>query len=126
MTRKLFACTLVLFVAVLLGGTSAWANKAAVSIEAPQTAAKGSEIVIRVTVTHSSNSAYHHTEWLWIRVNGKEIARWDYTGSHLPDGATFTKEVKWKVDGNVGIQAKANCNLHGSRGEATATVKAKE
>ncbi len=126
MTRKIFAFTLVLFAVALLGGSPAWANKAAVSIAAPETAAKGSEIVIRVTVTHSRNSAYHHTEWLWIKVNGKEIRRWDYTGSHLPEGATFTKEIKWKVDGNVEIQAKANCNLHGSKGERTAIVKVKE
>lgn len=126
MRRKIFAFALVLFAAALLGGSPAWANKASVSIAAPETAAKGSEIVIRVTVTHSRNSAYHHTEWLWIKVNGKEIRRWDYTGSHLPEGATFTKEIKWKVDGNVKIQAKAYCNLHGSKGERTAIVKVKE
>ena len=126
MTRKIFVLTLVLFAAALLGGPPAWANKSAVTIEAPKTAAKGSEIVIRVTVTHSSNSAFHHTDWLWIKVNGKEIGRWEYSGSKLPEGATFTKEIKWKVDGNAEIQAKANCNLHGSRGEATATVIVKE
>jgi desulfoferrodoxin (superoxide reductase-like protein) len=126
MARKIFALTLILFAAALLGASPAWANKAAVSIEAPKTAAKGSEIVIRVTATHSRNSAHHHIEWLWIKVNGKEVGRWDYTGSHLPEGATFTKEIKWKVDGDMEIRAKANCNLHGSKGEGTATVKAKE
>ncbi len=126
MTRRIFIFKMVFLASALLGSRPAWANKAAVSIEAPKTAAKGSEIVIRVTVTHSSNSAFHHTEWLWIKVNGKEIQRWDYSGSKLPEGATFTKEIKWKMDGNAAIQAKANCNLHGSKGEGTATVNVKE
>ena len=126
MNRRIFIFKMILFCAALLYGRPAWANKAAVSIEVPKTAAKGSEIVIRVTVTHSSNSFFHHTEWLWVKVNGKEIRRWEYSGSNLPEGATFTKEIPWKVEGDTEVQAKASCNLHGSQGEGTATVKVTE
>ena len=126
MIRKIFVFSLALFAAALLCGPPAWANKSAVSIEAPKTAAKGSEIVIRITVTHSSNSFFHHTEWLWVKVNGEEIRRLDYSGSDRPEGATFTKEITWKVEGDTEIQAKASCNLHGSQGEETARITLKE
>ena len=104
----------------------AWANKSEAKIEAPETAAKGSEITLKVTVIHSANSALHHTEWLWVQVNGKEIARWNYSGSNLPEGATFTKEIPLKVEGPLEIKAKASCNNHGSAGEVSARVGVKE
>jgi hypothetical protein len=59
-------------------------------------------------------------------VNGKEIARWDYTMSNLPEGATFTKEIKYRIDGDIEIKAEASCNLHGSAGPAMAKVLVKE
>jgi len=105
---------------------NAWANKAEAKIEATENAAKGSEITIRVTVTHSADSFLHHVEWLWIQVNGNEIARWDYTATNRPEGATFTKEIKYKVEGDAEIKAKASCNIHGSAGEALIKVLAKE
>ncbi len=103
----------------------AWANKAETKIEVPETAAKGSEITIKLTVTHSANSAFHYTEWLRVQINGKEIAKWEYSSGNRPEGATFTKEIKFKVDGDLEIKAKASCNMHGSAGEATAKVTAK-
>jgi desulfoferrodoxin (superoxide reductase-like protein) len=102
----------------------AWANKSETKIEAPDTAEKGSEITIKVTVTHNANSAIHYTEWLWVQVNGKEVARWDF-GSKKPEGATFTREIKVKVEGDLEIKAKANCNMHGSANEAVVKVTAK-
>ena len=102
----------------------AWANKSETKIEAPESAAKGSEITVKVTVTHNGNSAFHYTEWLWVKVNGKEVARWDF-GTKKPEGATFTREIKVKVDGDLEIRAKASCNMHGSANEAVVKVKAK-
>ncbi len=110
----------------LFGRRIAWANKAEAKIEVPETLGEGSEIPIRVTVIHSANSFFHHVEWLWIQVNDKEIARWDYSVTNRPEGATFTKEIKYKVEGNVEIKAKASCNIHGSAGEAVAKVSASE
>jgi len=104
--------------------TPAWANKSETKIEAPETAARGSEITVKLTVTHTANSAIHYTEWLWVQVNGKEVARWDF-GSQKPEGAAFTREIKVKVDGDLEIKAKANCNMHGSANEAVVKVTAK-
>jgi len=49
----------------------------------------------------------------------------DYSSSNRPEGATFTKEIKLKVDGDLEIKAKANCNMHGSANEALGKVTAK-
>jgi hypothetical protein len=40
----------------------AFANKAAVTIEGPTSVAKGTEVTLRVIVTHSANSPSHYTE----------------------------------------------------------------
>jgi desulfoferrodoxin (superoxide reductase-like protein) len=112
-------------VVILFSGNS-WANKAEAKIEVPEAAAKGAEISIRVTVTHNADSSLHHVEWLWIQVNGHEIARWDYTATNRPEGATFTKEIKYKLEGKAEIKAKASCNMHGSAGEAVTTILARE
>jgi desulfoferrodoxin (superoxide reductase-like protein) len=126
MNRRDFILTSAAFVAGFLGpGGTAWANKAETKIEVPESAAKGSEITVRMTVTHSSNSFLHYTEWLWVQVNGKET-RWDFSSGNRPEGETFTREVKVKVEGPLDIKAKANCNLHGSAGEVSAKVAIKE
>lgn len=103
----------------------AWANKSETKIKAPESADKGSEITIKITVTHSANNFFHYTEWLWVQVNGKEIAKWEYSSGHRPEDATFTKEIKFKVDGDVEIKGEASCNMHGSANVATAKVMAK-
>ncbi len=102
----------------------AWADKSETKIEAPETAAKESEITVKLTVTHSANNFIHYTDWLWVQVNGKEVARWDFD-SKKPEGATFTREIRVKVDGDLEIKAKANCNIHGSANEAVVKVTAK-
>ena len=101
----------------------AWANKAEARLEVPDSALKGSEITIKVTVIHSANSFFHYTEWAWIQVNGKEIARWDFTSGTRPESETFSREAKLRVEGDFEIRAKASCNLHGSANEAIAKVK---
>ena len=119
--------SLIFFVMlVLVYGGYVWANKSTTSIEVPESIPKGSEITIRVTVTHNANSFMHYTKWLQIMVNGKEMARWDYTMGSRPEGATFTKEIKYKVEGDIEIKAEASCNIHGSAGPAIAKVSVKE
>jgi len=124
MTGELSLIFLVMI--VLLYGQDVWANKAATSIEAPENITKGSEITIRVTVTHNANNFTHYTKWLQIMINGKEIARWDYTAGNRPEGAIFTKEIKYKAEGDIEIKAEANCNIHGSAGPSTVKVLVKE
>src|SRR4030043_1256110 len=117
---------ILLVMIVLVYGGYVWANKSTTSVEVPENITKGSEITIRVTVTHNANNFIHYTKWLQIMVNGKEMARWDYTMSNKPEGATFIKEIKYKVEGGIEIQAEASCNLHGSTGPATIKVLVKE
>jgi desulfoferrodoxin (superoxide reductase-like protein) len=124
MNRRKFFVTSAAFVGgVLVTAGTAWANKAESRLEVPEGAAKGSEAIIKMTVIHSANSFFHHVEWAWIQVNGKEIARWDFSSSNLPESETFSRTVKVKMEGNLEIKAKASCNLHGSANEAVATIK---
>ena len=122
-TRAL-VCISVLFILFSFVGP-ALANKASVSIEGPQTVAKDTDVTIRVTVNHRGNSFLHHTKWLQVMVNQKEIARWNYTGSQKPEVEVFTKEIKIKVDGNMEVTAEATCNIHGSAGPATFQISVK-
>jgi desulfoferrodoxin (superoxide reductase-like protein) len=122
MTRRSVLLSFVLSILILLCTSNAFANQSTVSIQAPTSAAKGSEITIRVTVTHNANNFLHYTEWVSGMVNNQEVARWNYTGGKRPDGEVFTKEVQYTLNGDAEIRAEAGCNLHGSAGPATARV----
>jgi len=127
MKRMVVNLSLIFLVVVLLlNGQDVWGNKSATSIEVPENISRGSEITFRVTVTHNANSFIHYTKWLQIMINGKEIARWDYTMGNRPEGATFTKEIKYKAEGDIEIKAEASCNIHGSAGPATVKVLVKD
>jgi desulfoferrodoxin (superoxide reductase-like protein) len=112
-----------LFVFYLNSG-SVFANKPTVSFGGPNSAEKGSEVVLKITVVHSANSFIHHTEWLKVQAGGKSLEEWDYSAFHLPDGATFTKEVTIKVLGDTEVVAEASCNIHGSGGPVKFTIMA--
>ena len=120
----MFFGLLALAMALLPGNVLA--DKSAVSIQAPSAVSRGSEGVVRVTVTHSANNFLHYTEWLYVKVNGKEIARWKYTSSERPEAETFTKEIKYTATDSMEIKAEASCNLHGSAGPQTVSVLAKD
>jgi len=124
-TRKLFWVFCVLAFGILAPSTQASADKSAVSIQAPTEVPGGSEVVIRLTVTHSDNNPIHYTDWVYVMVNGKELARWNYTAFNRPEAAIFKKEIKAVATDNLEIKAEANCNLHGSAGPATARVSVK-
>ena len=123
-TRKLFI-GFIAFLFLLLNVSYVLADKSAVKIEAPDEVVKGSEVVVKVRVSHSGNSFFHYTDWVSIKANGKEIGRWEYSMSKRPDGANFTKEIKVTVDKDLVIEAKANCNLHGSAGADTKKISVK-
>jgi desulfoferrodoxin (superoxide reductase-like protein) len=115
----------VVLVITLSSGVSV-ANKSAVTIEAPDQAAKGTEVTIKIHVTHSANNFFHHTDWVKVTVNGKEAAFWEYSATNLPEGAKFTKEIKLTIDAPMEIVAEANCNLHGSQGPAKLMIGLKQ
>jgi desulfoferrodoxin (superoxide reductase-like protein) len=123
MTRRNFflscAGTLVL---LLFSRKFSWANKAGAKIELPAGAGKGKEFLIRVTVIHNANNFFHHIEWLWVKFDDQEIARWEFNSSNRPEGETFTREIKYRAEREGEIRAKANCNLHGSLGEAVVRI----
>jgi desulfoferrodoxin (superoxide reductase-like protein) len=122
---KLFKISFLLFSALFLALYSAdcaYANKSSVAIEAPESAALGSEVTIKITVTHSANNFIHYTNWVYVMVNGKEVERWKYSWNKKPSDANFTREIKYKVTGPVEIKAEANCNIHGSTGPTTKTI----
>jgi desulfoferrodoxin (superoxide reductase-like protein) len=119
----------ILFVFVLLivslSAMPALADKASVAIEAPPNAAKGSEVVIRLTVTHSANSDRHHVEWVKVWANNQELTKWEFSSSKLPEGIPFTREIKYKIEGDTEIKVEASCNVHGSKGPATLKISVK-
>jgi len=122
---KLFKISFLLISSFLLAlyfTDCAYANKSSVAIEAPDSAALGSEVTIKITVTHSANNFMHYTNWAYVMVNGKEVERWEYSWNKKPSDATFTREIKCKVTGPVEIKAEANCNIHGSTGPVTKTI----
>jgi desulfoferrodoxin (superoxide reductase-like protein) len=104
----------------------AFAGKSAVSIDAPQTAQKGSEVTIKITATHNANSAAHYTQWLKVTVNQKEVGRWEFSSGKRPEGEVFTREVKVKAVENMDVAAEANCNVHGSAGVATLKISVRD
>jgi desulfoferrodoxin (superoxide reductase-like protein) len=125
MRRRDFLLSIPFFFLTLRTGV-AFANKSSTSIEAPQTATKGSEITIRVTVTHKGNSFIHYTKALQVIVNQKEIARWDYSSGQRPEAGVFTREVKTTALEDLEVTAEAHCNIHGSTGPATVKISIKE
>jgi len=120
----LFCC--FLFFVLLLTAQTSYANKSSVAISAPETAAKGSEVLVRLTITHSANNFLHYTNWVTLKVNGKEFSRWDFSSGNRPEGAVFSREVKIPVNEPIELVAEANCNMHGSAGPVKWKIAIKE
>ena len=126
MKYKISALLLIGFLVTFLSVSIAFANKSSVSIEVPESIMKGSEMIIKINVEHNSNSIFHYTKWVYIKVNGEEIARWDYTWRKRPEGKNFSKEMTYTVNEPIEIVAEASCNTHGSKGKVIKTVLVKE
>lgn len=125
MKKRMLLALWCITVVLVLPGT-VLADKSSVSIEAPATATRGSDAVIKLTVTHSGNSFLHYTDWVRLDGNGKTVAKWEYTRSNRPEAATFTKEIKINVVTTMELLAEANCNLHGSAGPAKTIIRVQE
>jgi len=121
MKKKSMVLVGFLFV-LLVFATEGFANKSSVKIEAPQTAEKNSEIVIKIHVFHKGNNFIHYTNWVDVKINGKTLQRWEFSASKRPEAENFTKEIVYKLTGPITIVAEANCNTHGSEGSKTWTV----
>lgn len=123
--KNLILLLIALLLITLSSADLAFADKASVSIESPQNAVADAEIPIKITVTHSADNFFHYVNWVYVMVNGREVARWNYSWNKRPDGAIFTKEITYRIQGPVNIKAEANCNIHGSKGPAVVNVSVK-
>jgi desulfoferrodoxin (superoxide reductase-like protein) len=108
--------------AVLLAAAAAEANKSSAAIGTPVSVGAGGKPVLKITVSHSGNNFLHHTDWVRVRADGKEIARWDFSWRNLPEGEVFTREVTVDAAGAMAVEAEADCNIHGSKGPAKITL----
>ena len=105
-----------------LGAGSALANKSAVRVEAPANAKQGEKIAITLFVTHSANNFFHHTKTVNLIINGQEAARWEFSGTNLPEAAEFSRTFESVLTGPMTLESTAFCNMHGSGNTAKATV----
>ncbi len=115
----------MIMVITLYNGVSL-ADKSVATVEAPDQAAKGTEITVKIHVTHSANNFFHYTNWVKVIVNDKEAAFWEYSAGNRPEDAKFTKEIKLTINEPMEIVAEANCNMHGSQGAVNKTISLKE
>lgn len=118
MKKKLLLAAVLLFV---FAGP-ALANKSAVRLEAPASAAQGEKITVTLFVTHSGNNFLHHTNQVFLTINGKEMARWEFGWTNTPEAAEFSRSFEYVMDGPIALESAASCNVHGSANTATAAV----
>jgi desulfoferrodoxin (superoxide reductase-like protein) len=123
MKRKNTLLSIFTLMALLLISSGVFANKTSVTIVAPEKVKKGTEVTIKIEIKHIGNSKGHYTDWVWVKVNGEEVKRWEYSRDNLPENQNFTLEVKVVADADLEIIAEGNCNKHGSKGTDKVTVK---
>ncbi|HAN18061.1 MAG: hypothetical protein A2X13_03810 [Bacteroidetes bacterium GWC2_33_15] len=123
MKRSIAKNAIAIAALLFITSFSVLANKTSVKIIAPEKAEKGTEITIKIEVTHMGNTKGHYTDWVWVKVNGNEYKKWEYTPKNLPGNQNFTLEFTVKAEENMEIIAKGNCNRHGSKGEETILIK---
>lgn len=112
-----------LVLALILMVGVAFANKTSVKVTVPENIAKGKDVTVVIQVSHKGNSKMHHTNWVTLSVNGKEVKKWEYSSHNLPPNEEFTLEYTLTPTDNIEITAQGNCNLHGSAGPDTKSVK---
>lgn len=120
-----FALVASLFFLVV-SATTASADKASVTISAPESVVKGTEATVKIQVSHSGNNFIHHVSWAKISVDGKEATRWDFSWNKRAESKVFEREFTFVVNVPVEITVDADCNLHGSKGPARATITVTE
>ena len=120
--HQYFTPAVLIFLFILCFPGLSSADKSFVTVEAPENAEKGSEIIIRINVKHSGNNFLHYTDRVYVSVNGKEIKRWEFSAFNRPEAENFSREIRYRVNGPLEIVAEANCSIHGSAGPAKKNV----
>jgi desulfoferrodoxin (superoxide reductase-like protein) len=113
---------MILAAGAVLQSSPAHANKSAVRIVAPETAAAGEQINIELHVSHSGNNFFHYTNWVYVRINEQEVQRWIYGSGNRPKSENFILTLQHTLTEPIEIKAEANCNMHGSEGVSQARV----
>jgi len=109
----------------LIFADGAFANKSSVKIDAPDNAAIGSQVNVLLEVSHDGNNFLHYTEWVYVKINGEEVKRWEFSNFDKPEDENFTRSITYTVTGPFEITAEASCNIHGSAGIAEKSVEVK-
>lgn len=123
MKRKNTLFGIFALMALLLISSGVFANKTSVTVVAPEKVKKGTEVTVKIEVKHIGNTSGHYTDWVWLKVNGEEVKRWEYSKNHLPESQNFTLEFKVTAETDLEIIAEGNCNKHGSKGTDKVTIK---
>lgn len=117
---------ILIFAATIMLSFTVFANKTSVKLTAPAEAKKGTEVSVKINVMHKGNSGSHHTDWVTVSVNGKEVKKWTYDKKNLPPAGDFELTYTFILTEDAAIEVKGDCNLHGSTGAQSVTVKAVE
>ena len=118
-----FTCLFALTLVLLAFTGAARADKSAVTLDVPASAAPGATVTVTVHVIHEGNNYFHFTDWVFLRAGDLEIARWTFTPENRPENETFSRQVDFTVTDTLVFSAQANCNVHGSAGPASSTVR---
>ncbi len=102
-----------------------FANKTSVDIRAPKEVNKGTEVTVTIEVLHNGNNIMHYTSWVYVKINGKEYKRWEYSSFNRPADEKFSLSFKIIVNEPLKIEAQGNCNIHGSHGKKTIEIDVK-
>jgi desulfoferrodoxin (superoxide reductase-like protein) len=102
-----------------------FANKTSVEIRAPQEVNKGAEVTVTIEVSHNGNNILHYTNWVYVKINGKEYKRWEFSPFNRPVDEKFSVSFNIIVNEPLKIEAQGNCNIHGSLGKKTVEIDVK-
>lgn len=97
-------------------------NKTSVNFSAPDKVSKGENIRLNFNIVHKGNNVFHHTDLVTLKINGKEIKKWEWGMFHLPDSENFSLDFTVKAEQNLDIELEGFCNLHGSKGKQVKKV----
>ena len=100
----------VVFVSIcllMITAVNVYANRASVTIDVPQDVVQGTKIKIKLNIMHNGNNFMHYVNWVVLKADGKEIARWDFSAFNLPEQETFSKEVYYTITKPVEFSAEA-------------------
>lgn len=124
-SRTIKILTSVILIIAFWSGTSL-ADKTTIEIEAPDNATAGSEVTIRLNVSHDANNLFHYTDLVFLKINGVEVKRWEYSSFNKPPAAAFTLEYRWIAAEPGTIEAEGDCNIHGSAGAKAKTISIRQ